>query len=350
MSYNKRLLVFSLAALLVLASMFFFIGRVIDFIFDLNIGSFLPLLSLVIVSTIILDKIYINKTMASIYFFVMQLLGASFIFFAFMILFSIVYYFFPAQIVGYLFFILAIITITYSFINANVLRHTKIKLNFKLKKPIKLVHVSDIHLGTILAKQFLNQLVKKINKIKPDATLITGDLFDGSGKVTLKDLEPLKRLKSKVFFTTGNHENYSGLEEKLKMLKQKKVQILRNKIINFKGLQIIGLDNPENELTEEIKPLNKLNEKIKKPAIIMLHTPTAIGQFVKTKAKLLLSGHTHKGQIFPFTLLVRLFYKYIYGLYKLKEDKFLYVSSGAGTWGPRMRLGSKSEIVSITIK
>lgn len=236
-----------------------------------------------------------------------------------------------------------------------------------------IVQLSDVHLGNIHGKNFLEKIINEINAINPDLVLITGDLFDGMGGGLDSFVEQLNRIKSKkgVYFVTGNHEYYLGVKKPLAVLLKTKINILYNQIADVDGLQIVGISFPLPDIKNNLDEIFK-NYKENEPSILMYHTPSSIDgiknnqtetqissywkpntdfSFAKGKGiDLQLSGHTHGGQIFPFNLLTKYLYNgYHYGL--KKEGSFsIYTSSGTGTWGPPMRTGTKSEIVAIKLK
>ncbi len=239
-------------------------------------------------------------------------------------------------------FYLGIFLASVGFITGNLVFVRKKKL--KLGKKFKFVHFSDVHLGTVHGKLRLKYLVSLINRQKPDFVFLTGDLIDGSGKVTKKTLRVLNKIKAPLYFVLGNHESYFGKQKVMNLLKGSKVNVLRNKLVDLKDFYLIGLDNPEDEVTQTLPELDKMDVPKDKPSILLLHTPTGIKSIKKSNVDLVLSGHTHSGQIFPFGLLVKLTYRYLYGLYNLGNN-WIHVSSGCGTWGPPIRIGTINEIV-----
>jgi len=237
----------------------------------------------------------------------------------------------------------------------------------------KIVQLSDLHLGRVNNLPFAEEIVAKVNSVKPDLVLITGDLFDGMGSNIPEFINTLNKLESThgTYFVTGNHEIYLGLDYVFENLVDNKINVLDNEVININGLQLVGLSYPNfNELRDKNFLENIPNYNKSLPSILMHHAPTNIIQnnvnnqhssiywspdvnFDIAKANginLQLSGHTHKGQIFPYNLIVDYIYKgYGYGL--VTEGDFnIYTTSGVGTWGPPMRVGSKSEIPLITLR
>lgn len=233
-------------------------------------------------------------------------------------------------------------------INAQLIRIKKIRLPAtNLKKTFKIVHLSDLHIGPIHGRGYLRNIVKKTNALEPDLVLITGDLADGAYRYTTKSFAGLNDLKAPVFFSLGNHEYYAGLDEVLELLAKTKVKVLRNEKINHKQLQIVGVDYAWGRETVPAI-LSKLKLDQKKYTILMYHMPINPETANKFGVNLVLSGHTHGGQFFPFVLLAKIFWKYGKGLYRHKGT-YLFTTTGTGTWGPPMRLGTNSEIAEISL-
>jgi hypothetical protein len=219
----------------------------------------------------------------------------------------------------------------------------------------KIVQLSDVHLGLIYQKDFLEKIVAKVNSINPDLIVITGDLFDGTDNVDLDNLIfPLNNLKSGqgTFFVNGNHETYLGTAKVTSAIAKTQVKLLSDEVIDLSGLKLIGLSYPERDLKKNVPAtLQKLKPQFfGTPNILLYHSPTNIQNFADNGVNLQLSGHTHLGQIFPFNFITKLIYRgYDYGLHSI-GDYALYTSSGVGTWGPAMRTDSNSEIVVITLE
>jgi uncharacterized protein len=248
--------------------------------------------------------------------------------------------------------ILVFLLSTYSIANASFLKVNKVEVKIDgLKTPMKAVQISDVHLGAIHSKSYMNKIVEKTNALNPDIVFITGDLFDGGGDVSEFDISSLKDLKSKygTYFVLGNHEIYFGADKAVSWVRGNNVTVLRNEVIVVNGVQVMGMDYP-GELTTGNFGLKELTSKIdkSKPSILLYHQPAGINEMAKENISLQLSGHLHNGQIFPFGLLQRFFFKYVSGLHKI-ESSYLYVSQGAGTWGPPMRFLSNSEITEIDL-
>lgn len=217
----------------------------------------------------------------------------------------------------------------------------------------KLVQISDVHLGRILGARFLERIVAKVNAQAPEIIFITGDLFDG----TLGHLEelvaPLNALEAPqgVYFITGNHETYLGVERSYAALRTTRARILADEMVIVDGLQVIGISYPErgqsSDFAEKIARLPGFDPN--RPAILLYHSPTHIAEAKSAGISLQLAGHAHQGQIFPLQPITRLIYgRYYHGLHT-EGDYNLYATSGAGTWGPTMRTGNHPEIVVIRL-
>ena len=241
----------------------------------------------------------------------------------------------------------ALIMSAYALFNARRLEVSTLKLPIQnLKKPIRVAHLSDIHIGTVHRSTYLERVVSATNAESPDLVLVTGDLFDGSAPIHEEMLRPLDSLSAPSFFSTGNHEEYEGLALVYKTIANLKLQLLANQVGVFEDIQIIGVNDreslPKEESLKTILPTLKYDSN--KPTILMYHTPVEWDEARAAGVDVMLSGHTHNGQVWPFTILVHFAFKYVVGLFK-EGHQFLHISSGTGTWGPPMRLGSRNQIV-----
>ncbi len=299
----------------------------------------LPLMS-------IIERTIDGKVASVIYSVSTTWLGALFLLVCILSVYEIVRLFFKfdGKIAGLAIILIVLLLVLYGIINALF-----IKVNFvevpiaNLKEDMTVVQLSDIHVGTIHNSGYLKEIVEKTNSLDPDVVMITGDFVDGSGKITSKTVAPLNDIKADKFFSMGNHEIYEGLDYVSDLLKETDVKMLRNELVMYKGIQIIGIDHPEREFGNDNQIIKKLKIDKDIPSILMYHPPSGIADAAAAGVSLQLSGHTHNGQIFPFNLITMLFYPRISGLYE-KDGLKLHVSPGTGTWGPPMRIGSRSEI------
>jgi predicted MPP superfamily phosphohydrolase len=219
-----------------------------------------------------------------------------------------------------------------------------------------LVQLSDLHFGMLTENGKLSRVFDRVNALNPDLIVITGDLVDEGVSHMEEMAEPLKRLKSRygVLAITGNHEYYAGVNRAVEIMKSAGVEVLRNEMkVLPGGLQVLGVDDPTGsrrmgepaaELEEQLSRLDR-----EKPSILLYHQPIHFEKAASAGVGLQLSGHTHGGQLYPIILISRMIYPRTPGLHQIGESK-LYVSRGAGTWGPPMRLGSPPEIVLITLR
>jgi len=237
----------------------------------------------------------------------------------------------------------AVLTL-YAAINAPTVYTRKIELAAPIN--LRIAQISDVHIGSV-GGSFLSHVVDKLNELEPDVVLITGDLVDNDTPPTAKALEHLNRLVVPVFFVTGNHEGFVGYDKVAKMLAATRVHWLHNEAITLDNIRIVGVD--DNIRAEAIDELLGRVGSGSAYTILMYHRPEWFNIAARRNVNLMLTGHTHYGQIWPFNFVVGSIYKYIDGLHQI-DTMHLCVSTGTGTWGPRMRLGSNSEIVLIELK
>ena len=231
----------------------------------------------------------------------------------------------------------------FSAVNAYFVRIRQIKLPGNgLGNGLKIVQLSDLHIGPVHSTGFLKKIVEKTNELDPDLVLITGDLADGTTIYSESTFAPIDNIKAPVYFTTGNHEYYGGLDQILALIDKTKAKILRNEKVEVNGVEIIGLDDSRDRHAI-MQKIERLKPNPNKYTILMHHRPVGLENAQKLGVNLMLAGHTHSGQFFPMTIFAKLVWKRFKGLYQYK-DTYLYSSSGTGTWGPPLRLGSSSEI------
>ncbi|AFS48439.1 Calcineurin-like phosphoesterase [alpha proteobacterium HIMB59] len=245
----------------------------------------------------------------------------------------------------FIFFITFIPLIIYGFFNAKIVSVKQLKFSHsKIKKKIKFIFLSDIHIGSNSPK-ILKKIIPLINQHNPSFVLVGGDLIDSSS-FKIQDLDEMKKINAPIYFVTGNHEHYIEDSQKhLNDFKNQNIKILDNENVLVDRINIIGLSDNQ---TKENK-INKFEQLFDSDYfnLLLVHQPS-IWNSLKEKANLTLSGHTHNGQIFPFNLVVKIQFPQIYGVYSYLKN-YLYVSSGAATWGPKIRIGSKNEILNIEL-
>ncbi|MDL2296904.1 metallophosphoesterase [Bacteroidales bacterium OttesenSCG-928-B11] len=225
-----------------------------------------------------------------------------------------------------------------------------------LTKEIRAIHLTDVHLGNLRGKKTVEQIVQKIDKLNPDVVFNTGDMFDGRMHFTNGNdvLSAFQTMRAPHYFVYGNHDQHVGVNEVITRMKSGNINVLLNEIAYFGELQIIGLNNmlPDNhtfdphttDTSQTIeKTLNGLDIKENLPAIVLHHRPDGVKYMQEEGVDLLLAGHTHAGQIFPFTFIAKLMFGYNSGLYQY-ENMAIYVSEGIGTIFAPVRLGTRSEM------
>jgi len=245
-----------------------------------------------------------------------------------------------------IFFSIQIPAIIYGYMNSKKLKIKRLSIESNLiNESINFVFISDVHIGSNHPSS-LKKLVSKINSLDFNFLVIGGDLIDSSA-FQINDLYELKKIEKPIFFVTGNHEYYiQNHKEHLQDLKSVGIKILENESLQLDGINMMGLsDNITNK--SKIEYVEKLSQK-DLFNLLIVHKPS-IWKKVSNNANLMLSGHTHNGQIFPFNFVVKLQFPQNYGLYKNKKNH-LYVSSGSATWGPKIRIGSNNEIIHIELK
>ena len=245
----------------------------------------------------------------------------------------------------FIFFIIFFPSIIYGIFNAKNVSVKQLKFSHsKIKKNPNFVFLSDIHIGSNSPK-ILKKIIPLINQQNPSFVLVGGDLIDSSS-FKIQDLDEMKNIKAPIYFVTGNHEYYIEDSQKhLNDFKNQNIKVLDNESVLIEQINIIGLSDNQ---TKENK-INKFEKLFDSDYfnLLLVHQPS-IWNSLKVKANLTLAGHTHNGQIFPFNFIVKIQSPQIYGVYSHLKN-YLYVSSGAATWGPKIRIGSKNEILNIEL-
>jgi predicted MPP superfamily phosphohydrolase len=222
-----------------------------------------------------------------------------------------------------------------------------------------IVQLTDLHIGATKSRNFASDIVRRSNALSPDVVAITGDLVEGrfgSGREDTLSLAAL-RARQGVFMVTGNHEYYSGLREWLPELQRLGIRVLRNEHVVIDGdrgggWELAGIEDWNGGSVEPDGGPDLARALAghdpTRPLVLLSHQPRAIYSAAQAGVALMLSGHTHGGQIWPFKYLVRLQQPFLEGLHKVGQTQ-LYVSPGTGYWGPPMRLGTRGEITRITL-
>lgn len=221
----------------------------------------------------------------------------------------------------------------------------------------RLVQLTDIHVGRTLRRDFVQALVERTNALQPDLVVITGDLFDEPAARIRGDLEPLAGINAPTYFVPGNHEYFHGLEAALATLRELGVRPLLNASARIDGaggsLDLVGITDPTGRRFGRLPPdvaQAYAETDPSRPAIVLAHQPKTIEELAGRRCDLMLSGHTHGGQIFPFGFLVMLDQPFLAGLHRLDNGQRIFVSRGTGYWGPPLRVLAPSEISLLEIR
>lgn len=247
-------------------------------------------------------------------------------------------------------------------INANSIRVREVPVEIHRSglpaKEYRVVLITDLHLGTIIRSSFLQKIVERTNLLEPDLILLGGDIVDEDvNSVVEQDMQQyLRQFRSGlgVYAITGNHEYISRQVETLEeYLRKSGILMLRDSVVTADSLiRIIGREDRAASRFRGIrrKPLEQLvNNQFGGIQILLDHQPFELHEAEKYGIDLQLSGHTHHGQLFPFQYITRRVYEISWG-YGRRGNTHYYVSCGVGTWGPRIRLGNRPEIVLIRLK
>ncbi|EOH95116.1 hypothetical protein UAW_02195 [Enterococcus haemoperoxidus ATCC BAA-382] len=227
------------------------------------------------------------------------------------------------------------------------------------QKKIRAVLISDLHLGYVNDAKKLKKIVTKINQINPDIIFISGDLFDGNYKA-LQDVDGIKKQFNRLsstygtYMCWGNHDAGESFEKMKDLVEASNITLLEDEMtVIGEEILVVGRKDsrPIGSQDGQRKSMKEQFEKVgnQLPKIILDHQPSTIDEYDNPN-ELILSGHTHQGQIFPFSLVTKAYFTVDYGYYRKNENSpQVIVSSGVGTWGPPMRIGTQSEIVQIEI-
>jgi len=214
---------------------------------------------------------------------------------------------------------------------------------------LRLVQISDVHVGPLLRKDWVAHVVERVRSLSPDLVAITGDLVDGRVHELREHVAPLARIHAPhgVYFVTGNHEYYSGVEEWYAHLPTLGVRPLRNERVEVApGLDVAGIEDPTGAPD---LPAALEGRDPSRALVLLAHQPRQFPEAARLGVPLMLCGHTHGGQIWPFSWIVALAQPYLAGLYR-RGDAQLYVSRGTGFWGPPMRVFAPAEITLLRLQ
>lgn len=218
---------------------------------------------------------------------------------------------------------------------------------------VTIAQISDLHLGMMLGDEFLERVIRVVEGAKPDIIVATGDVIDGEGDDMAELARHLRKLSAPkgMYAVFGNHENYAGVDKSMRFFQEAGFTVLHGEYVAAGNIVLAGVDDPTmgnrvREMSMDQKEALSLARKTRF-IILLKHQPLVDNNI---PFDLQLSGHAHGGQIFPFGLFTLLTYGVRAGLYHYDDERELYVSRGAGTWGPPMRLFVPPEITLITIE
>ena len=242
-----------------------------------------------------------------------------------------------------------------TFIAGNIHYHNKQRQEINLttdkhlERPLKIVMLSDLHAGFHNRRAEVGHWVNMINAEKADLILIAGDMIDGNVRPLLAQgtAEELQRLNAPTIACLGNHEYITGIDKALNLLEQTGIRILRDKSISIGDVTIIGRDDRSNRSRKSIARL--MQGVTRGDYIILLdHQPFNLAEAEQNGVDLQLSGHTHRGQVWPLNWVTTKMYECDYGQWRKGKTDY-YVSSGMGIWGGKFRIGTDSEYAVITV-
>jgi len=296
-----------------------------------------------------------TKLFKGIYLLASVWMGVLFLLFCALLVYFVINRFVPITTwqTGAAILCIVFIATIYGIINAYMFKVNELNVYTNKNVNLKVVQISDIHLGPINSGIYLKHIVDKVNTLNPDVVVITGDLFDGRYYYDKDILLVLNTIKAPIYFSSGNHDYYTNLSVVKNLLKDTKVIWLRDELVEYKGTYIVGLDDTRDSknVGAMLYALNMEHNLSTKYTILLNHRP--IGWKDASKyVNLMLSGHTHAGQIWPFSYLVFIEGNVLPGVHRVpgNEHFMFYVNSGTGTWGPPMRIGSHTEITVFNIK
>jgi len=229
-----------------------------------------------------------------------------------------------------------------------------IKINKKAgeRKELRIVGISDIHLGLLIDKGHFSKYVDKINALKPDIILIAGDMVDNSVRSLREERleDEINRMQAPlgIFMCLGNHEHISGINNSLDFFKKTKINLLIDRVVRVdNSFWIVGRNDKSIKSRKELESLVQETDK-SEPVFLLDHQPFHLDNAEKNGVDFQFSGHTHNGQFWPGNCIVKKIYELGHG-YKQKGNLHIYVSSGLALWGPPFRIGTESEIAVFNI-
>ncbi|MDR1296932.1 MAG: metallophosphoesterase [Deltaproteobacteria bacterium] len=218
---------------------------------------------------------------------------------------------------------------------------------------VKLMHLPDLHLGPARGAAYLESVLEVVKAQKPDIIWYNGDMVDG--RIALRDeiFDQFKELDGEQYFTTGNHEHYVGVDDVVKAVAAAGIRVLRSELVETHGIQFVGMEYMNADRTStDSHQVNRLNmeEELPRvakrdgpPVVLVHHSPVGMKYVAQYGARAMLAGHTHGGQVFPGTVIIKSRFPMYKGRYET-DGMTLLVSQGVGTFGPMIRLGTSNEL------
>jgi uncharacterized protein len=287
-----------------------------------------------------------NTTTRTLAAMALTWLGLCFQLFAMMLVFELLNLVapLPPQSAGIVIAILIVVLGISGFVNAQLLYVRRVAIPAPATVAGRtIVQISDVHIGS-RSPRLLERIVARVNALEPDYVVITGDLIDFAG-ISRIELAPLGRFSTAAYFAIGNHERYvdlAAIDERMRALG---VNVLRDAAMTAGPFQFIGIDDVD--VPARIPAaLSRVELSPHHYPVLLYHRPDGFEASADKGIALMLAGHTHAGQLIPFNFIVKRVYPRIRGLYELNGSR-MYVSPGTGTWGPVLRIGSRSEITLI---
>lgn len=220
---------------------------------------------------------------------------------------------------------------------------------------LKIIHLSDLHINKMMPLKFLKNLVEKINDQNADLVLLGGDILQTKARRVKEHLALFATLQAPCYFVSGNHDLWYGVQELENILTAHGIKSLENKkeliVLKNQTLQLVGLSDRYSRFYGIKRPIDEILGSLDSslPTILLIHQPKDINLLRDERVDLVLAGHTHGGQIYPFHILTRVVQPYMSGLYQVK-GRTLFVNRGVGYWGVPIRYKADSEVAVITIQ
>ncbi|GAK50021.1 metallophosphoesterase [Candidatus Moduliflexus flocculans] len=333
------------------------LSRIFEFQYSWKVFPLFVLITANFLAVVFLSRVVWNSAMRVWWIAMVTYIGALWITFAVVVVYAMIQLAvhvvlpIPARVSQVVVIGVTLTLVLYSLYNARHIEvHTLEFSSPKLRESLTIVQLTDLHLGALNGASYVERIVAQTNALKPDLVALTGDLVDIG--TTADILHGFNNLNAPAFFVWGNHDQFLREDEVKRIFSATPIRILKNETHVFQNaLEIIGLDyierqpEPHNDARPILASLDPRGELF---TLLLTHAPLPFEQMDGHAIDLQLAGHTHAGQIVPFNFLVKTRYPMLKGFYTSGE-RAIYVSSGAGTWGPPMRLGTRSEITVIRL-